>query len=81
MNSLSGCFQSLHGGELQEKTYTRVCFRLGMHFSYALIAERDAGRHTVIYNCLYHVTKKGSQTAVMEQMDRAFNIESLYQLL
>ena len=51
-----------------------------MHFSYAFIAETDSGRHTVIYNCLYHLTKKDTKAAVMKRMDRTFNNESLYHL-
>ena len=46
------------GGELEEKIYTYVCFRLGMHFSYALIAETDSGHHTVIYNSFISSKKK-----------------------
>ena len=42
---------------------------------YALIAETDSGRHTSSYK-----KKDTNMTAVMKQIDRTFNIESLHHL-
>ena len=36
--------------------------------------------HTVIYDCSIPSYKKDTKTAVIEQMDRTFNVESLYHL-